>query len=153
MSRWPGGTSSQKTTFGGLTRSELMSRVQSYGNGTTEIATIRLMRKHRITGWRRKAKLKGNPDFVWPQLNLALFIDGCFWHGHGCARNLTPKTNAALWSDKIRTNRKRDQRNTRALKISGWTVVRIWECALTAKPNVCIKRIRAALTMHSRRTR
>jgi DNA mismatch endonuclease (patch repair protein) len=146
MSRWPSGANKQRTTFGGLTRSELMSRVRSRGNETTEMAAVRLFRANGITGWRRHPNLLGKPDFIWPKSRLAVFIDGCFWHGHDCGRNLTPKTNAPLWRDKIVANRKRDRRNTLELEHRGWKVVRIWECSLSRSPVRCVTRVQRALS-------
>lgn len=145
MSRWPQGAKTQRTTFGGLTRSQLMARVRSRGNKTTEIVAVKLFRTSGITGWRRHAKVLGRPDFVWPQSRVALFVDGCFWHGHGCGRNLTPRTNVSLWQQKIINNRERDHRNTQSLRRAGWKVVRIWECALKTNPLYCIRRVKRAL--------
>jgi len=145
MSQWPPGAHKQSTTFGGLTRSQLMSRVRSRGNRTTELSAIQLLRQHGITGWRRHAKIVGKPDLVWPKAKLAVFIDGCFWHGHSCGRNLNPKTNTHLWKQKIQANKIRDRRNNRLLKIAGWNVLRIWECALTKRPARCINRIASFL--------
>jgi DNA mismatch endonuclease (patch repair protein) len=140
----------QPTTFGGLNRSELMSRVGSVGNKTTEGRALRLLRLHHITGWRRRAKILGKPDFVWPKLRLALFIDGCFWHGHDCGRNLTPTRNARFWRDKIIGNQRRDRLVTSELRKRGWTVVRIWECQLARDQNRCLRRIAAALRRAAR---
>src|SRR5262245_4474504 len=95
MTRWPGRSKRGKTTFGGLSRSALMSRVRSKGNATTELKLLKLLRLARLQGWRRNFRLLGNPDFVFPRQKLAVFVDGCFWHGHGCGRNLKPKRNAA----------------------------------------------------------
>jgi DNA mismatch endonuclease, patch repair protein len=145
MSRWPEGANKQKTTFGSLTRSQLMSRVQSRGNKTTELVAARLLRENGFKGWRRHVNLIGKPDFVWPKTRLALFIDGCFWHGHGCGRNLTPRTNAALWQQKIDTNKQRDRRNDRALRRTGWTVLRIWECSLAKDQARCVERLKRAV--------
>jgi DNA mismatch endonuclease, patch repair protein len=145
MSRWPAGAKLQRTTFGGLTRSQLMSRVRSRGNKTTELMAKRLFRINGIKGWRRHAKLIGNPDFIWPSSKVAVFIDGCFWHGHGCGRNLSPKTNAELWQKKIIGNKQRDRRNNRALKMIGWKVVRMWECSLANDQARCIERLERAL--------
>jgi len=147
MSQWPEGANRQSTTFGGLTRSQLMSRVRSRGNKTTELIAVKLFKENGITGWRRHANLIGKPDFIWPRLRLAVFIDGCFWHGHGCGRNLTPKTNARLWKSKITANKMRDQRNTRALRGTGWKVVRIWECSLAENSQTCLRRIKTALAL------
>lgn len=145
MSRWPGEARKQPTTFGGLSRSELMSRVGSVGNRTTEIRLATLLRTSRLTGWRRHLPLPGRPDFAWPDERIALFVDGCFWHGHACARNLSPKTNSAEWRRKILGNRRRDRRNSRKLRAYGWRVIRIWECQLSKAPQVCVRRIARAL--------
>jgi len=143
--RWPGDAQSQPTTFGGLTRSQLMRRVRSSGNETTEERMARLLREARLSGWRRHQRLLGKPDFVWPSKKVALFIDGCFWHGHECGRNLVPRTNALSWADKIRANRRRDRRVSRRLRQDGWRVVRVWECRLRRAPIACVQRVRAAL--------
>jgi DNA mismatch endonuclease, patch repair protein len=145
MTQWPEGANSQSTTFGGLTRSQLMSRVRSRGNKTTELRAIRLFRLHGIIGWRRHISLIGRPDFVWSKCKVALFLDGCFWHGHQCGRNLTPKTNAELWRQKIMKNKNRDRRHDRELKHIGWKVVRIWECSLTKNERRCVDRLKGAL--------
>ena len=72
------------------------------------------------------------PDFVFPRLHAAVFVDGCFWHG--CPRHATqPKTNAKFWRDKIAANQARDRRVNRALRKRGWKVVRIWEHELRGK--------------------
>ena len=144
MSKWPGNAKRIKTTFGGLSRSALMSRIRSSGNITTELRMVALLRKDGLKGWRRHIDLPGKPDFVWPSARLAVFIDGCFWHGHNC-RNLTPKRNAAAWKMKITQNQQRDKRITRELRQHGWKVVRIWECALKNKPENIIKRVNQAL--------
>lgn len=72
-------------------------------------------------------------DFVLPRHHVAVFVDGCFWHGcptHGAAVFRGP--NAARWAEKIETNRARDRRNTEAAEAVGWTVVRVWECEVRA---------------------
>jgi DNA mismatch endonuclease (patch repair protein) len=145
MSKWPGNAKQVLTTFGGLSRSGLMSRIRNTGNMTTEIRMVNLLKKACLKGWRRHAKLLGKPDFVWPAAKVAVFVDGCFWHGHNCARNLTPGRNVAAWQEKFTRNRQRDKKVTRELKKREWKVVRIWECSLTKRPKVSIKRIEKAL--------
>jgi DNA mismatch endonuclease, patch repair protein len=111
-------------------RSEIMRASKPKGNKTTEKALIILFKEHRITGWRRNYKIAGAfPDFVFPKEKIAVFADGCFWHGHNC-RNLTPKNNAEYWNNKISENRKRDKNIVKRLKEKGWTVFRIWECQI-----------------------
>jgi DNA mismatch endonuclease (patch repair protein) len=107
-------------------RSAVMSLIRSRGNRDTELRLITVMRAHRITGWRRNWPVFGKPDFVFPKLKLAVFVDGCFWHG--CPLHATsPKTNAAFWRKKIAANRTRDRLVTRTLRTRGWRVLRLWE--------------------------
>ena len=117
------------TRFGGLTRTALMSRIRSKKNSSTELHLVCLLRRAKVKGWRRHAPLPGRPDFVWHRERVAVFLDGCFWHGHSC-RNLTSLTNSERWTKKIEGNKKRDRRVTRELKARGWTVIRVWECKL-----------------------
>ncbi len=145
MSRWPGDARAELTTFGGLRRGDLMARVRSRGNRTTEKRFASLLYSAGLSGWRRHQPLMGRPDFVWPKLKVAAFVDGCFWHGHDCGRNLMPRTNAEVWREKIRKNKARDRRVSRILRKRGWCVVRIWECALNGLPNRCIDRIHSQL--------
>lgn len=131
----------RKTSFGGLSRSELMSRIRSRDNATTELRMLRLLRQAGLTGWRRHLVLPGRPDFSWRRQQTALFVHGCFWHGHDCDRNLRPKSNSAAWEAKIARNRTRDTRSASLLRRSGWSVVTIWECHLRARPDACVRRI------------
>jgi DNA mismatch endonuclease (patch repair protein) len=96
------------------------------GNAATELRLIAIFRANGITGWRRRSALFGKPDFVFPIERVALFVDGCFWHG--CSIHGTiPKTNAAFWQTKIERNMSRDKLVGRRLKASKWFVVRIWQ--------------------------
>jgi DNA mismatch endonuclease (patch repair protein) len=145
MSRWPGNAKRLRTTFGRLSRFELMSRIRSSGNLTTELRLARLLRRHGLTGWRRNSSLPGKPDFIWRAIKVAVFVDGCFWHGHDCDRNLRPKRNADLWQKKIHSNQSRARKVSRILKRDGWTIIRIWECHLEKHPDRCLRRIACAL--------
>lgn len=142
---WPGNPHAETTTFGGLSRSQLMSKVRSHGNTTTEHHLMRLLRRARIAGWRRRSSLPGHPDFVWKAQKVVVFVDGCFWHGHSCGRNLTPATNRKVWLKKISQNQLRDRRVSRKLRRAGWSVIRIWECKLAKRPDFCTARIQKAL--------
>jgi DNA mismatch endonuclease (patch repair protein) len=122
-----------------------MSRIRSKRNATTELKLISLLRVARLRGWRRNVSLPGKPDFVFPKVKLVVFVDGCFWHGHGCGRNLKPKRNVVLWRRKITGNQRRDRCVNRKLRAAGWCVVRIWECDLRKKPLNCIRRIQSSL--------
>ncbi|MGH7975335.1 MAG: very short patch repair endonuclease [Limisphaerales bacterium] len=113
-------------------RSALMSRIRSHGNAATELRFICLLKDSGITGWRRHQKIFGKPDFVFPKLKLAVFVDGCFWHG--CLRCYSePKSNRAFWRQKIAANRKRALVANRALRKTGWQILRVWEHELTRK--------------------
>lgn len=94
----------------------------------------------------RHASLTVRPDFIFPKVRLALFVDGCFWHG--CPRHGTqPKGNAVFWRNKISRNQARDRLVTRTLRRAGWRVLRIWEHELTRKnePRL-LRRIQRAIT-------
>lgn len=96
-----------------------------------ELAVRRLVRALR-TGYRLHAKdLPGRPDIVFRRARRAIFVHGCFWHGHDCARGArAPATNAAYWRAKIDRNRARDADALTALTAAGWSVHVVWECAL-----------------------
>ena len=128
-------------------RSEVMSRIRGRGNKDTELALAKLLRRHGITGWRRDQSVFGKPDFVFPELKLAIFVDGCFWHG--CPNHCNPpkwlkkssmpannppspkgglrRTGRAFWRRKLAGNKARDRVVNRNLRRAGWRVVRIWE--------------------------
>ncbi len=110
-------------------RSQIMRQVKSSRNKSTELKLIQYFKSHKIIGWRRNYKIFGNPDFVFVTQKTAIFVDGCFWHGHNC-RNTKPKANKEYWDNKIRRNIQRDELVTEYLKIKGWNVIRIWECEL-----------------------
>jgi DNA mismatch endonuclease (patch repair protein) len=108
-------------------RSNIMRRVKSKRNQSTEIKLIAYFKQRRIKGWRRNYKIKGNPDFVFLKPKIAVFADGCFWHGHDC-RNTRPKQNEAYWNKKRERNQLRDEAVNQQLRTLGWVVVRVWEC-------------------------
>ncbi len=135
-------------------RSAVMARIRGSGNKDTELRMIALFRAHGITGWRRGQKLFGKPDFVFRRDRVAVFVDGCFWHG--CPRPKhapMPKNRAEWWAAKLRRNKARDRLVTRTLRRQGWRVVRVWECNLREEdwPRVA-GRIRRALGNGASRT-
>jgi DNA mismatch endonuclease (patch repair protein) len=78
-----------------------------------------------------RADLPGRPDIVFPGRRLAVFVHGCFWHGHDCARGArVPKANRAYWTAKIAANRARDLASRAMLEADGWRVEVVWECEL-----------------------
>jgi len=122
-------------------RSALMAKVRGRGNLTTEQALAKVFRAEGWSGWRRQRPIVGHadggrfrvrPDFVFAARRLAVFVDGCFWHG--CPRHGTrPRGNAAFWRAKFRRNQERDRRNSRHLRRAGWQVLRLWEHELKPK--------------------
>jgi DNA mismatch endonuclease (patch repair protein) len=113
-------------------RSYNMSRIRGSGNASTELRFIGAMRSANITGWRRKYKLFGSPDFVFPKRRLAIFVDGCFWHG--CPMHSTvPMNNQPFWKRKLEANKRRDRVVDRVLRAKGWRVFRVWEHELSRK--------------------
>lgn len=113
-------------------RSEIMKKVRSKKNKSTELKLIELFKENNIHGWRRNYNVKGHPDFVFLDKRIAIFVDGCFWHGHDC-RNTRPKDNEDYWTMKRERNMKHDKEITKYYEGRGWTVVRIWECELSRK--------------------
>ena len=81
-------------------------------------------------------KLPGTPDIVLPKYRTAIFVNGCFWHGHeGCKYFRLPKSNVEFWKEKIERNIERDRESMQALLDLGWKVIRVWECELRNKAN------------------
>lgn len=115
-------------------RSLVMSRIRGRGNRDTELRMIALFRAHGIQGWRRDQPLFGKPDFVFRRERLAVFVDGCFWHGCPKPKHAPmPKNRAAWWAAKLTRNKDRDVLVTRTLRKQGWKVIRVWECDLSPK--------------------
>lgn len=75
--------------------------------------------------------LAGTPDIVLPGRAAAIFVHGCFWHGHGCRIGRLPKSKLDYWEPKIRANRERDERKRLALEAAGWRVLTVWQCELS----------------------
>lgn len=110
-------------------RSQRMSLVRASGNKATELFLAVALRRHGLKGWRRKTTVFGKPDFAWMRQRIALFVDGCFWHG--CpTHSRIPKSRKEFWIPKLERNRSRDRQVTARLQRAGWSVLRIWECDL-----------------------
>jgi DNA mismatch endonuclease (patch repair protein) len=125
-----------------LVRSRTMAAVKSTGNRSTErVLRARLVRSG-FRGWRMHARdVAGCPDFVFDEARVAVFVDGCFWHGCPACRR-PPSSNQEYWTKKVARNVARDRRNARALRKDGWRVVRVWECALRSDAGKVVRRIR-----------
>jgi DNA mismatch endonuclease (patch repair protein) len=107
-----------------------MRAVKSRDTGP-ELA-VRAMLRALAPGYRlNRADLPGKPDIVYGRRRLAIFVHGCFWHGHDCPRGARmPKDNADYWRQKIARNRLRDASAVAALEATGWRVLIVYECAL-----------------------
>jgi DNA mismatch endonuclease (patch repair protein) len=113
--------------FSKAKRSQVMSRIRDRGNRSTEGTFAALLRRSRISGWKLQCSaVAGKPDFYFKKRKLAVFVDGCFWHG--CPRCFrAPRQNALFWAKKIAGNRNRDRKVTCALRHEGIKVIRLWE--------------------------
>lgn len=110
-------------------RYEIMKKVRSKNNKSTELKLIQIFKENNIHGWRRNYKVKVHSDFVFLNKKIAIFVDGCFWHGHNF-RNTKPKENQEYWDKKRERNMKHDKEITEYFENRGWTVIRIRECEL-----------------------
>lgn len=111
-------------------RSEVMRRVKAKGT-TPELTVRRLLTRLGARYRLHRRDLPGSPDVVLPGRRLAIFVHGCFWHGHDCARGArVPKANRDYWLAKVARNRARDARSLAALGALGWRVETLWECEL-----------------------
>ena len=122
-------------------RSKIMAAVKTR-NSTTEVRMAAVLRANSVKGYRRHWRVIGTPDFAWPALRIALFVDGCFWHGCPYCKRYS-RSNRAYWQEKIVNNRDRDRRVSRALRKLGWTVLRVWECRIGSQGT--LNRIRTAV--------
>ena len=113
-------------------RSENMSRIRSTNTKPEEIVRKYLFSK----GFRYRKNDKrypGKPDIVLPKYRTVIFVNGCFWHMHGCSRSRLPKSNQQYWKPKIERNIERDADAKKKLEAEGWRVIIIWECELKKK--------------------
>ena len=117
------------TTRTSAQSSAIMSGVR-HKNTRPELALRRLAHgmgyRYRLHG----KGLPGKPDLVFSKRRAAVFVHGCFWHGHGCAQDRPPRSRLDFWLPKLSANRKRDERNQRLLEEAGWRVLTLWECEL-----------------------
>ncbi len=112
-------------------RSVNMSKISSK-NTKPEILVRKFFTKKGLR-YRVHYNLPGKPDIVFPSKKIAIFVNGCFWHGHNCKNAHIPKTNVSFWKNKITKNKKRDMLILRKLKALGWTVKTFWECNIYEK--------------------
>lgn len=124
------------------TRSRIMASVRPKGNRSTERRLRAYMVQSGLRGWKMHSKeLRGTPDFYFPKNGLAIFVDGCFWHGCNKCKNI-PKSNSEYWNSKIEENRKRDRLVNKGLRKNGHKVLRIWEHQIKVDPLKLINKIK-----------
>jgi len=98
--------------------------------------------------------LPGSPDLSFSRYRIAVFVHGCFWHGHDCPRGKRPQTNVSFWQTKIDGNIRRDQRAREALILEGWTVFTVWACQLREQTQGLVRLLRRRRSAYvARRTR
>jgi DNA mismatch endonuclease (patch repair protein) len=109
------------------TRSRVMASVRSRGNRSTEQRLRALLEESKLEGWELNlTDVPGKPDVVFARHKIAIFVDGCFWHG--CPQHLRmPASNQEYWTKKIERNKRRDQQVNALLQDEGWRVLRFWE--------------------------
>ena len=108
-------------------RSKLMAKVRRK-HTKPEIIVRRTLHRLGMRFRLHRSDLPGTPDIVLPSRSLAIYVHGCFWHGHSCRAGRLPTTNHDLWVEKRRANLERDARKARELQAKGWQVVIVWEC-------------------------
>ena len=125
-------------------RSERMARVRNAGNKSTEQRVETALRAAGIVGWRKHPReILGRPDFYFTHLRLAVFIDGCFWHGCPVCQRRIPLARREFWRHKIEGNVRRDIRQRRQLRRQGYHVMRAWEHQLGK--DMWLKRLRSLI--------
>src|SRR5262245_33717525 len=116
-----------------IERSAHMANVRGKGNRSTEMPLVEFLIAEGIEEWELHPRdLPGRPDIAFRGLKLAIFVDGCFWHGCPICQRRTPRTRPEFWAAKIDGNRLRDARITRTLRADGFRVLRLWEHSVQA---------------------
>jgi len=132
------------------TRSFNMSRIRAT-NTMPEMILRKLLWLCGLRGYRLHSRLPGRPDITFTRKKVAVFVDGCFWHGcPHCSDGRAPKSNTGYWTEKRRLNRERDLRRTAELESAGWTVLRFWEHEVNRDPIACVLRTAQALGVEIR---
>jgi DNA mismatch endonuclease (patch repair protein) len=126
-------------------RSRIMAAVKGTGGKSTERRLRAALVRLGISGWRMNASdVLGKPDFLFQTQRIAVFVDGCFWHG--CPQHYRrPSTSQTYWDAKVARNMARDKKNRATLKRAGWRVVRFWEHDIKLSPVICARKITSVL--------
>ncbi len=108
-------------------RSHIMRSVRSRDTGP-ELAVRRLLHGMGLRFSLHRKDLAGRPDIVLTRHRAVVFVHGCYWHGHGCAKGRLPKSRLGFWRNKIERNRERDAESATILRSTGWRVLTVWQC-------------------------
>ena len=128
-------------------RSRIMRSVKGYRNRSTELRFRGLLARKGLVGWRvRPRNVFGRPDFVFERERVAIFLDGCFWHGCPICRKPLPVHNADYWANKINRNKLRDAEVDKILERSGWKSIRFWEHEVSKETEGCVDRLARVLS-------
>jgi DNA mismatch endonuclease (patch repair protein) len=132
-----------------LTRSAMMSRI--HGTDTTPERVLRSATWAAGFQYRLNARVSGaRPDLLMPGARVAVFVDGCFWHG--CPKHyVRPRNRAEFWGRKLAGNVDRDRQHTLALEADGWRVLRFWECEVLEDVAACVGAMSLAIAGRTRR--
>jgi DNA mismatch endonuclease (patch repair protein) len=131
-------------------RSLAMGKVRSKGNRTTEVRLRYALVRAGISGWRLHVPIAGRPDFYFYREKIAIFVDGCFWHGCPKCGHI-PKVNQAFWRAKIERNHERGRKWDRILSRQGILPRHVWECDLKPTPQFFVQNLRSVLKKRARR--
>jgi DNA mismatch endonuclease Vsr len=128
-----------------------MSRIRSRDTAL-EVRFRKELRRSGIAGYRKHPRVFGNPDLAFVGRKIAIFVDGCFWHGCGRCHRRPVATNSTYWRAKIARNRARDRATTRRLRASGWIVIRFWEHQIDRNIAGCVSKVAEVIERSETRT-
>ena len=120
-------------------RSRNMSKIKSK-NTKLEMIVREYLFSHGLR-YRIHYKVQGRPDIAFPKYKIAIFINGCFWHQHGCRLSVIPKTRTDFWQKKLSANRERDLKVQGFLTSEDWVVITLWECDLTTSTTLTLENL------------
>tara|TARA_R110002072_G_scaffold302300_2_gene484640 strand:+ start:104 stop:508 length:405 start_codon:yes stop_codon:yes gene_type:complete len=110
-------------------RRRIMQSVKTQDTGP-EMIVRRMLHSHGYRYRLHRKDLPGRPDIVFKGRRKAIFVNGCFWHGHGCSKGKLPKSKLNYWQPKIEQNMARDARKISELEANGWQVLVVWQCEI-----------------------
>ena len=128
-------------------RSSIMSSVRNK-NTKPEIYVRSMLHNNGLRFRLHRKDLPGSPDIVLPKFKTAIFVNGCFWHGHDCPKGRRPASNQDFWNEKLDQNLRRDEVNYMALGGLGWRVIIIWECEVVNATEKIVGELQRAKPLH-----